>query len=123
SLEQLEKKKQSMAAVGKLAAFYMEYMSILNDASTAKFTQIVHGEPKWDEVTGIALAVDPAISAKVVADFFAIVVLCMTQGGTIYVLDIFLKQSVLPREQVDMIFSLFSKWMTRLLGLTSRVGI
>jgi len=110
SLEALEKKKFAMSLAGELASYYMEYMSKLSDASTAKFSNVRRGEPKWDEINGLAIAVDPAISEALKADFFSIVVMAMEKGGQLWVLDTFIKKGVLPREQIDKIFEYYVKW-------------
>lgn len=119
-LEAIDREKAAFAEAGDLAGFYMEYMSELSNEESAKFKNFKYGEPS--DLVAVALAVDPAISNKPGADFFAAAVVGMGSRGQIYVLDVWGGRGVTPREQVDKIFELREIWqgITR---LPVRVGV
>lgn len=111
SLDQLEAEKAAYSLAGDLSGFYLEYMSELSSIETAKFKNIPHGTLQSGEAyVSLALAVDPAISPAPGADFFVIAVVAMTNKGRFIVLDAEGGKGILPREQIDRIFSMYKKW-------------
>lgn len=124
TLEQLEDEKQAAIGAGELDGFYMELMSALSDLSTAPFKKIIYLQLTPDTVIhGIGMAVDPAISDSKDADFFSIGAAVMTKAGRIYVTNSFSKKGVSPREQIDMIFQIYSGLKARFPGIGIKVGI
>lgn len=103
-LEDLERKKTSFALAGMLAGYYLEYHNSVRADETAKFRKefFIYTPPEQKLIK--ALAVDPAISEKKGADFFALAVTGMDDRGIHHVLDVMMKRGVPPREQVDLIF-------------------
>ena len=111
--EQYERKKQGFVRVGKLAAFLMEYQSTLKaDKATAKFPEesIRYQIMQRTDFIGVALVMDPAIGQKKDSDFIAYGVAGMTDKGQVHALDMFLKQGMSPREQIDKFFELSARW-------------
>ena len=107
--DDIEKKKKSFALVGQLHTFYMEFMSELRAPETMKFQKYMFRvDPTIkDEMTAIALVVDPAISEeKATADYCAFAAVGMSDKGIIGVLDYFNKIGMTPREQVDKYFEM-----------------
>lgn len=128
SLKDLEKMKESYAAVGQLAAFNMEYFSTLRDEETAKFKShyiIIEPLPTETLTSGEvvpvplhkALIIDPAISDKPGSDFCALYVVGMSEKGLIYVLDEYQKVGMTPRDQIDKYFEFFQKWKPERCGV------
>lgn len=123
SLEQLEQEKEAYAKAGELGGFYMEYMSELSNDESAKFKGFIHGVlAEGEKYVALALAVDPAISPSPGADYFAMAVIAITNRGRIFVLDTWGGKGILPRQQVDKTFELYTKWY-KLTGIAPRVGV
>lgn len=122
SLDQLEEEKEGAAATGTLNAFYMEYMSELRNDEEAKFHQEYFHYEMPEDLSDIytAVALDPAISDKVDADFSAICVAGMhIKTGKIFILDFWMKRGASPREQLDMFFKFQRKWKCQKAGIES----
>lgn len=116
TLEEVEAERQSYALAGTLSKFYLEYFNLPIADDTQKFQQrFFRHEPAPDLGSLIkAIAIDPAISDKVDADFTAIVVVGISpRTGMIYVLDVWSKRGATPREQVDKYFELAKRWRPR----------
>lgn len=110
-LAALERKKQSYALAGLLHAYYMEYESTLRAAESSKFSGPFLVKPEWrGELDCVAMALDPAISAKAGADFCSIAVAGITTKGFILLLDIWMQTGVPPDQQVDMFYALDKQW-------------
>lgn len=123
SLEALEVEKQAWAEAGRLGAWYREYMSLLHSSDTAKFKDNFTYNGELKDLICLALAVDPAISNKPDADFFAISVAGMTARGRIRVLEAEGAKGVHPRQQIDMVFQLYNRWRGKLPNLPMKVGV
>lgn len=101
----LDRLKSSFALAGKLNLFYMEYFNETRNEESQKFKKayIIYGLAK--ENLHKALAIDPAISSKIGADFCALVCAGMEmKTGKIHVLDVWGKVGASPREQIDRFF-------------------
>jgi hypothetical protein len=111
SVAKLERKRQSYAQAAMLSEFYMEYFNQIRADETAKFRPdfFKYGLPA-EEITHNAIALDPAISDKPDADFSAICVVGMTQGGGIVVQESWGKRGATPREQINRFFELARRW-------------
>lgn len=99
--------RESYKRQGLLGRFYMEYQSSIHvDADNRKFapeTWLVVERNRTDMVS-VAMAIDPAISDSLGADYCVIAVVGMTRYGEISVLDMWSKAGASPREQVDNYF-------------------
>lgn len=116
TLEELEKKKSTMTAMGELASFYLEYMSTYVDDNTRIFPagkQIFISKP-LSSMVAISLCCDPAISDNPKADFCAFGVVGMEAGGVKHVLDAYGQKGMPPEDQVDKFFELHFKWLAHL---------
>jgi len=120
----LDQEKAAAALAGDLAGYYMEFESKLSDEKTAKFKNFIYGAvPSGEEhLVATALAVDPAISNKAGADFFAIAAVGMTNRGRHFVLECEGDKGVTPRAQVDLVFEMYKK-IQYLTGIRPKVGI
>lgn len=121
SADDIETKRHVYALAGELEGYYMEYHSKLHDEATAKFRKEFF---RWEiinptEFIAKALAVDPAISDKVGADFCGFGVVGMTQKGQIHVLEAEGKKGMSPRDQVDKYFELWLRWKPEYSGVES----
>lgn len=106
SLAKLETKKKSYALAGRLASFYMEYMSQIRNDETAKFKEsyfIIDPFVRQELIT-TAMVIDPAISDEEDADLCSIACAGMSEKGLIGVVDTWAKKGAEPREQVDRYF-------------------
>lgn len=119
SLEKIELEKARYAKMGQLSTFYMEFLSQVRNDETAKFnSSMIKIQPRnLDDVVERVMAVDPAISEKSSADFFAIAVGGMTQNGIIHLFKVWMKRGVSPREQVNRIFELKNEFKVRRVGI------
>lgn len=110
-LEEIQRKKLSYARIGKLASFYMEFLSKITVAETALFKppfRIVYMQRT--QFVGCALACDPAISDTKDSDSCTFGVTGITEHGHHHVLDTYGKQGMSPRDQVDKFFELHFFW-------------
>lgn len=126
SLEQIEAKKQAFIDVGKLNAFYLEYMSEWKDDKTQMFpaSLLVYTPKGVENFVCMALAQDPAIAEEATkADFCTFSVVGMENGGRKHVVDFYGEQGMDPADQVDKFFELHFKWLTRLPAEYRRHGI
>ena len=98
---------------GELNTFNREYLSVVTNEATQKFKIefVKHLDRGLTGLVGRALAVDPAISQASTADFFALGVVSMYEGGNLQVEEIVLKKGLLPSEQVDLIFKVWEEWL------------
>ena len=108
SLKKLEKKKVSLTMKGLLHLYYLEYFNQIRQPENAKFKpEYIHIAPKSIErLPYKALAMDPAISEKVDADFCAFAVVCMCENGIIQIADVYGEKAMHPRKQIDKFFEL-----------------
>lgn len=117
SLAEIEAKKNNAAAVGELAGFYFEYMSVAHDDEARMFPEkkLVYVN-KGDELfIGKALAHDPAISQNLKkADFAAFAVTGIEAGGHKHVIDYYGQKGMSPDDAVDKFFELHFKHMMKL---------
>ena len=110
--------RKAFVAAGQLNSFMMEYFTTARDEETSIFKEryIIHKPPEG-KMTGIGLAMDPAISNRPGADATSIAVVGMQDSGLIIVLECWSKVGATPREQIDKFFELYSTWQP------SRIGI
>ena len=114
----IENLKAQYALAGELSTFYMEYMSQVRNEESAKFKKsFFHYDPTDKPYAARAIAIDPAISDKIGADFCVIAVVEMLDKGKLRVLDVWLKRGASPREQIDTYFELSLKWKCDLHGV------
>lgn len=102
---------------GKLYEFGMEYESKIDSDAKLKFKPEYYQKYRWYEPEEFVasfpfrgLAVDPAISGNPNADYCAFAVVGMSERGFFHVAEVFLKQGLTPREQVDKYFELSKKY-------------
>lgn len=119
SLADVERKKKSYSLAAKLSSFYMEYMSQIRNDESAKFRNefFIIDPFVRQELIAVSQVIDPAISDSETADFCAIADVGMTEKGLIGVVDTWAKRGAMPREQVDMFFSMKKKNGATLLGV------
>ena len=111
NLAAIDREKISYTKVGQLAAFYMEFLSIVRNDESAKFKErYIHHKPAPSENVARAICIDPAISEKLGADGSSIAVVGMCVGGILPVLESWYKVGATPREQVDKYFEFKLKW-------------
>lgn len=125
TLEELEKKKSTMTAMGELASFYLEYMSTYVDDNTRIFPagkQIFISKP-LSSMVAISLCCDPAISNNPKADYCGFGVVGMEAGGVKHVLDAYGQKGMPPEDQVDKFFELHFKWLAHLPRELQRHGV
>lgn len=111
-LEKIEAERKAYAGMGMLGTFMKEYFSVIRDEDSAKFKKAYlrwAPLPPDEEIIGVGVACDPAISDKVGADFFGLAIVAMLKGGRIWLLDVYLKRGVTPRQQVDLFFAFYRK--------------
>ncbi|MCF6238470.1 MAG: hypothetical protein L3J79_06620 [Candidatus Marinimicrobia bacterium] len=116
----LEIKKLALTRAGELDTYYKEYESKLVVSELQKFKQeyFRYAADPGIKPDVIALAVDPAISARKKADFFSIAVVGMCEStGMITVLEAWGAKGVTPREQINKIFELFKLWRPLHVGI------
>lgn len=110
--------KESYRRVGTLSVFSREYDSeITNEEERVFQHKPVHQVRLRDEFAIVALAVDPAISENMRADFCALAVVGRDFTGRLHVLDTVMKRGMTPREQVDEIFRLKTFWRADRVGI------
>jgi hypothetical protein len=120
--EAIEAKKASYASAGQLNTFYREYYSQIRNEESQKFKQRYiqyEAVPDDEKIVGTAIACDPAISNKPGAACFGLAAVSMTQGGKIYVRDVFLQVGVTPREQIDLYFQYYRTYRPLYAGVES----
>lgn len=111
SLSDIEREKRSYAMVGQLAAFYMEYLSMIRDDDSAKFKErYIIRKPVPIDIIAKAIVIDPAISEQLGADGSSIAVVGMTAGGILPILDFWWQVGATPREQIDKYFDMALQW-------------
>lgn len=111
TLEQIEKKKRSFIRVGKLAEFYMEFLSELRNVEGAKFPGPFTIIPRVrSDFVAVALALDPAIGEKRTADYCSFAVTGMTEQGIHHVLDMHMEKAMSPRAIINKFFDLVMLW-------------
>lgn len=125
TLAELEKKKSTMAAMGELASFYLEYMSTYVDDNTRVFPagKQIYISKSINQFVAISLCCDPAISDNPKADFCGFGVVGMEAGGVKHVLEAFGQKGMPPEEQVDKFFELHFKWLAHLPRELQRHGV
>lgn len=115
--DKIERRRQSYSRAGQISGFYMEFFNTPRTEEDAKFRMDMI--KTWPQLglEGMdtshlhkAIAIDPAISQTRSADYTAIVVVGMEQGGRIHVLDMWGKVGAIPREMVDKYFELAKHW-------------
>ena len=120
SLEDIAREKSSYSRLGKLNAFYMEYLSTARNTDEQKFPNRFF---RWNSVpvTPIlnAIAIDPAISEKQTADYCAIAVAGMQKNGKIMVHEMWAKVGATPREMIDEYFRLHKLYNCQRQGVES----
>lgn len=122
NLDDIEQKKQSWTLAGELAAFYMEYLSLLRTEETAAFRNAFIYDIAT-ELLAIGLAIDPAISDKKKSDYFAMAAAGMGKSGKIFALEEFGKVGVSAPDQVVAVFALFKKLREEFKGVEIKVGV
>jgi hypothetical protein len=112
SLEALEAKRQSFAAMGQLFQFGLEFLSTIRDEDRVKFKReyIRYQTMKTSDFIARSIHIDPAISAKRGADYCALAVVGITEKGHKHVLDFFCKRGMPMSEQAEKYFELKIKW-------------
>lgn len=106
SLETISREKSSYQRLGKLNAFYLEYLSTARNQEEQKFPRRFFRYNSAPGPSMNAIAIDPAISEKPGSDYAAIAVAGMQRNGKIIVLDMWAKVGATPREMVDEYFRL-----------------
>jgi hypothetical protein len=116
----IQAKKLTYARLGKLALFYMEFLSKLTVGEAAKFKGPFRYQLMQKvEFIARALVIDPAISKKENADFCCLGVTGVTDRGQHHVLDMRGRKGMTPREQIDEFFELHFLWDTTHNGVES----
>lgn len=125
TLEQIEAKKQAMAAVGEIQAFYLEYMSEWKEDKTQMFPSslLVYVPRGYENFVAIAEAMDPAISDNPKADFCTFGIVGMENGGRKHVLDYYGEKGMDPNDQIDKYFELHFQHCCRLPAEFRRHGV
>lgn len=108
--KKLAARKGSMALVGQLAGYYLEFHNVIRGTEESKFRPDFFRQDDPPEDMSIAIALDPAISEKAGADESVIAVVGMGRNGHLWVLDMWAKQGAAPRELIDQYFAMAARW-------------
>lgn len=121
SADKIKKKKAMYTRNGKLGTYYLEYENTVRNEDSQKFKQsyIMYSPAAREELVGVAIALDPAISQKASACDSAIAVVGMTDKGLITVLETWNQLGATPNEQLEEYFRLAFKWDVTLYGIES----
>jgi hypothetical protein len=113
--------KASYRSVGALADFSREFDSEISNDEQQVFdvSRIIYQAKGIRQFVGRAVALDPAISESISADFCAYAVVGMEDTGLIHVLDFYMKRGMSPREQIDKFFELKVLWECTATGVES----
>jgi hypothetical protein len=113
--------RESYRSVGALADFSREFDSAISNDEQQIFdtSRIVYQVKGIKQFVGRAIAIDPAISEELSADFCAFAVVGMEDTGLIHVLDFYMKRGMNPREQIDKFFELKVMWECTAAGVES----
>jgi predicted phage terminase large subunit-like protein len=119
--EKLKLEEESAVVSNTLSEFYMERHSEIRLDKDRDFRtdQFQYKSPELGEVKFISLYQDPAISQKEQADRCTFTVVGMSDKGRLYVLDQVGRRGMSPREQIDTLFELWSKWKPHRVGIES----
>lgn len=104
--------RASYKAVGELASFAREFDSAISTDEEKVFhvDRILYIPKTIEMFLSRALALDPAISEDLHADYCAFAVVGMEHSGILHVLDFYMKRGMSPREQIDKFFELKILW-------------
>lgn len=104
--------RESYKAVGELAGFTREFDSRISDEESRIFdtSRILYVAKGVRQFVSRAIALDPAISEELTADFSAYAVVGMEDSGLLHLLDFYLKKGMTPRQQVDKYFEMKVFW-------------
>lgn len=124
-IPKLERTRRSFAAMGQLAAFYLEYMSDGSYNADAIFPEnkMLYLHKGLDNFVLMAETCDPAISEKKTAAMCAFAVVGIEQGGCCHVVDSYGKVGMKPDEQVDKWFELHFRYLANREPGMNRHGI
>lgn len=124
-LDAIEQKKQDMAEVGELPAFYMEYMSEykVDEARMFPEAKLIYVTKGLSQFVGIAQAMDPAISDSPSAAECAFAVTAIEAGGGKHVLDFYSERGMDPNDQADKWFEMHLNWCAKFPPEMQRHGI
>lgn len=108
TLEQLEASKEAATAVGELSGWYMENMSEIRSDDAAIFpSRCIIVAPPEGNFVGYSIALDPAISETVEADYASLATLGIRQDGLIWILDFYAEKGVTAEEQLEEMFRMY----------------
>ena len=112
TLEQIQAKKLSFAAKGKLYEFGLELMSEIRNEDQAKFKReyFKYSSMKKEDFIARSIHIDPAISKGPDADYCALAVVGITEKGHKHVLDFYARQGIPFSEQAERYFEMKMKW-------------
>jgi hypothetical protein len=121
SKRQYEALKESYRRVGALAEFVREFDSKIRneDEQIFKVDRIVYQVKVISSFVGRAIALDPAISENMTADFCAFAVVGMEDIGLLHILDFHMERGMTPRAQIDKFFEMHNLWQCSLAGVES----
>lgn len=112
TLKQIEEKRQSFAAKGKLYEFGLEILSTVRNEDKLKFRKEYMRYKTYQPSDFLArsIHIDPAISQKAGADYTAIAVVGLMENGHKHVCDFFCQQGMPMSEQAHKYFEMKMKW-------------
>lgn len=112
SMAQIEAKKESFAAKGKLYEFGLEILSTIRLQDKLKFRPeyIRYETHKREDFIAVAIHIDPAISGKIGSDYCSIAVVGQMENGRKHVLDIHLEEGMPMSKQQDTYVQMKIKW-------------
>ena len=121
----LERTRKRFAAIGQLAAFYLEYMSdgSFNQDATFPANKMLYLHKGLDNFVLMGQACDPAISEKKTAAMCAFAVVGIEPGGCCHVVESYGKVGMHPDAQVDKWFELHFRYMAKREPGMNRHGI
>jgi hypothetical protein len=121
SRKQYEALRSSYKSVGELSSFTREYDSEVINVEEMIFdtSRIIYMPKTIPQFVSRAIALDPAISEDMHADFCAFGVVGMEETGLLHVLDFYMKRGMTPREQVDKFFEMKVLWQCTAAGVES----
>lgn len=104
--------RASYKSVGELNSFTREFDSNISTDEEKVFhvDRILYIPKTIDMFLSRAIALDPAISEDLHADFCAFAVVGMEHSGILHLLDFYMKRGMSPREQIDKFFELKVFW-------------
>ncbi len=121
--EKIEQERASYARAGELHTFYMEYFSKFHSAETQVFQvdRILVSDVEGETLRH-AVYLDPAFSEKRTADFACVSVVCMSEKGTLWVRECWMKRGASNSDMLNTFFAFQKQYNCEVAGIESVAG-